>query len=235
MSADVREVVATASQVLARAGHDDLIWGHASARDSPEGAVWIKSASWGLGEVTADRVHLVGPAGEVRAGDGPRHSEYAIHTEIMAARPDVGGVVHTHAPYAVALGATGQPLRPVSHAATLFVPPALPVYTDTADLILTADLGRAVARTLGSARAVLLANHGLVAVGPDLPTATVVAVLLERACRQQLLTHQMGGWPTWSPPEESVSKRANIYSPRALLAVWEHLVRELDTPFRSTP
>ena len=31
----------------------------------------------------------------VLAGDGPRHSEYAIHTEIMAARPDVGGVVHT--------------------------------------------------------------------------------------------------------------------------------------------
>jgi L-fuculose-phosphate aldolase len=223
----LRDDVATSCRVLAAAGQDDLIWGHSSARD-PEGrGVWLKSAEWGLGEVTADRVHLVSPDGEVLEGDGPRHSEYPIHTEVMAARPDVGGVVHTHPPHAVALAATGQELRPVSHAANLFVPPGVPRFTDTADLVLTRDLGRSVALRLGEARAVFLVNHGIVAVGPTVRAATVAAVVLEQACRQQILTQTAGGWPTWSPPEESLAKREHVYNERALAAVWDFLVRQL--------
>lgn len=225
MTDDPRELVATASRVLADQGHDDLIWGHASVRD--ERGCWIKSAEWGLGEVSPERVHLVDRAGAVLDGDGVRHSEYPIHVEVLAARPDVGAVVHTHPPHAVALAATGQPLRPVSHAATLFVPPAVPRFTATADLILTAELGAQIAAALGDASALFLVNHGIVTVGPDLPTATVRAVVLERACRQQMLTQSLGGWPTWSDPAESVAKRGHIYSERAVHAVWEHLVRGL--------
>jgi ribulose-5-phosphate 4-epimerase/fuculose-1-phosphate aldolase len=227
MTATPRELVATASRVLAAQGHDDLIWGHASVRD-PEGrGVWIKAAEWSLAEVTPERVHLVGGDGAVLDGDGARHSEYPIHTEILAARPDAGAVVHTHPPYAVALAAAHQPLRPVSHAANMFVPPEVPRFTLTADLILTRELGRQVAAGLGPAGAMFLVNHGIVTVGKDLETATVTAVLLERACRQQMLTNAMGGWPSWSGPEESAAKRDHIYNDRALRAVWDHLVRSL--------
>src|SRR5690606_17708835 len=44
---DMRELVATASRILAGTGHDDLIWGHASVRDPDGRGVWIKSAEWG--------------------------------------------------------------------------------------------------------------------------------------------------------------------------------------------
>ncbi len=64
-------------------------------------------------------------------------------------------------------------------------------------------------------------------VGKDLETATVAAVLLERACQQQLLTHGFGGWPTWSEPEESLSKRQNIYADGPVRAVWDYLARSL--------
>jgi ribulose-5-phosphate 4-epimerase/fuculose-1-phosphate aldolase len=227
VSAEIRELVATSSRILAAAGHADLIWGHASVRDPDGKGVWIKSAEWGLDEVTPERVHLVDGDGAVLSGDGQRHSEYPIHTEVMVARPDVGAVVHTHPPHAVALAATGQPLRPVSHAANYFVPPEVPRFTDTADLVLTRELGQAVARTLGAARALFLVNHGIVAVGENIQAATVAAVLLERACAQQLLTHSAGGWPTWSPPEESLAKREHIYNERAISAVWDHLARRL--------
>ena len=227
MSSDITELVATASRILAAAGHGDLIWGHASVRDTDGHGAWLKAAGWGLEEVTADRVHLVSPDGEVVAGHGPRDSEYPIHTEIMSARPDVGAVVYTHPPHAVALAATGQPLRPVSHAATYFVPPEVPRFTQTADLILTRELGRAVATELGPARAIFLVNHGIVTVGPDLQTATVAAVLLERACAQQVLTHAFGGWPSWSDPAESRSKRSHIYGEGPVRAVWDYLVRSL--------
>jgi L-fuculose-phosphate aldolase len=228
MSTSMQHLVSLASRALAAQGHDDLIWGHASVRDPDGRGVWIKAAEWSLGEVSPDRVHLVDDAGQVLSGSGARHSEYPIHTEIMAARPDVGAVVHTHPRYAVALAATGQPLRPVSHAANMFVPPEVPRFTLTADLITTPELGKQVAAELGERRAMFLVNHGIVTVGPDLRAATVAAIVLERACHQQLLTHSFGGWPTWSDPAESLAKRANIYSERAVNAVWDHLVRQLD-------
>jgi L-fuculose-phosphate aldolase len=92
MNEEIRALAATASRILAAAGQGDLIWGHASARDPDGHGVWLKSARWGLEEVTPDRVHLVSEDGQVLEGDGERHSEYPIHTEVMIARPDVGGV-----------------------------------------------------------------------------------------------------------------------------------------------
>ncbi|WP_157250243.1 class II aldolase/adducin family protein [Nonomuraea typhae] len=227
MSSQLRELVALSCRVLGTADQGDLIWGHSSARDPGGRGVWIKAAGWGMEEVTPERVQLVSPSGEVLEGEGPRHSEYPIHTEIMAARPDVGGVVHTHSPYAVALAAAGQDLLPVSHAANYFVPPGVPRFTDTADLILTPELGRAVAGTLGQASAAFLVNHGIVTVGPTLRAATVAAIVLERAAYQQWLTRGFGTWPTWSDPAESLAKRAHIFHPDAVEQVWEYLVRRL--------
>jgi len=226
--ADIRELVALSSRILGHTDQGDLVWGHASARDPHGRGVWMKASGWGLEEITPERVHLVSPSGEVLQGTGGRHSEYPIHTEIMAARADVGGVVHTHSPYAVALAAAGQPLLPVSHAATYFVPPEVPRFTDTADLILTSDLGKRVAASLGSASAVFLVNHGIVTAGPTLQVATVAAVLLERAAHQQWITHGFRSWPTWSDAPEALSKRDHIYHPQALDQVWNYLVRRLE-------
>lgn len=223
----IRELIATASQVLAANGQDDFIWGHASMRDPNDRGVWIKQAEWSLAEIRPERVHLVSPEGEVVEGEGARHSEYPIHTEIMRARPDVGAVVHTHPPYAVALGASGQSLRPVSHAANFFVPPVVPRFTHTADLVMTPELGSLLAGALGDANAIFLVNHGIVTVGETIQEATVRAIILEQAAKQQLLTNQLGGWPTWSDTEESVQKRLHIYNDRAINAVWDYLVRSL--------
>ncbi len=226
-SDDLRRTVALACRVLAANGHSDLVWGHASARD-PEGrGVWMKASRLGFDEITRDDVLLVDSQGRVLEGEGGLHVEYPIHTEVMAARPDVGGVVHSHPEHSVALAAAGQKLLPVSHAANMFVPPDIPRFDRTADLITTAELGREVANALGSHSAVFLVNHGIVTVGPDVETAAVRAVILERACAQQLLVRGHGGWATWSPPEESLSKRANIYPPAAVRSVWDYLVRRL--------
>ncbi|TDO50543.1 L-fuculose-phosphate aldolase [Kribbella sp. VKM Ac-2527] len=227
MSLNERELVATSSQVLAHQGHGDLIWGHASTRDAQGRGVWIKQAGCGMEEVVADRVHLVGWDGDVADGTGTPHSEYPIHTEIMRARPEIHGVVHTHSSHAVALAASGTQLLPVSHAANYFVPPELPRFTHTADLILTPELGKQVALELGDAAAMFLVNHGIVTVGRTLQQATVAAVLLEQACLQQLRTHQFGGWPQWSNESEGLSKREHIYSDGALTDVWSYLVRQL--------
>ena len=59
------------------------------------------------------------------------------------------------------------------------------------------------------------------------PPPAVAAVLLERACAQQLLTQAFGGWPSWSDPAESRSKRSHIYGEGPVRAVWDYLLRTL--------
>src|SRR3954447_12663478 len=187
----------------------------------------MKAAGGGWGEIAPQRVILVARDGEVVEGEGRRHAEYPIHTEVMAARADVGAVVHTHARDAVALAATGHPLRPISHEATLFVPPAIARFTKTGDLIMTPELGRDVVEALGDRNAVLLINHGMLTVGPDVPTAVVTAVLLARACRTQLTAMSAGGWATWSDDAEALAKRGHAYPPELLAQAWAYLVRRL--------
>lgn len=225
---ELREQVARASQVLALEDHGDLVWGHVSARD-PEGrGVWMKASTWGFEEITPSRVLLAGWNGEVLAGEGRRHAEYPIHTEIMRARPDVHCVVHTHAPHAVAFAALAQPLRPISHEGTFFVPPDIARFTKTGDLILTRELGEAVAAALGSRNALLLVHHGIVTAGPDVHTAVVGAILLERACWKQLVAMAVGDLATWSSDEEALSKREHCYSPELMRQAWAYLVRRVE-------
>lgn len=223
--AEIRWLVATGCRILAREGHGDLVWGHVSARDPHGRGVWMKPAAYGFEEVTAEHVILVSPDGEVLEGPGRRHAEYPIHTSIVAARNDVGAVVHTHAPNAVAFGALDVPLRPISHEGTLFVPPDLARFTETGDLILTRDLGDRVAAALGDRNALLLVNHGIVAVGPDVQTAVLTAILLERACRTQLLAMAAGEPRLWSDDEEARSKRVHCYSAELLMQAWDYLSR----------
>src|ERR1700689_4532240 len=175
------EETAQANRALGAAGQSDMVWGHASIRD-PEGrGVWMKAAGWSFEEVTSDRVVLVTSAGEVLAGRGPRHIKSPTHTEVINARPDVNSVVHTHAPAAVAFAALDEPLLAISHDGVEFAEPPVARFTQTGGLIKSAELGQALAKTIGAGVGCLIPRHGLVTVGPDAATAVMRAVLLARA------------------------------------------------------
>lgn len=218
--------VSAGNQALAVAGQSDLVWGHASLRD-PEGrGAWMKASGWGFEEVTAERVVLVSPDGEVLAGSGRRHIEYPIHTELLAARADVDSVVHTHAPAATAFASLGVPLRALSHDGVEFCLPDVPRYTRTGALIRTTELGKALAETVGDGPGALIPQHGLVTVGPDLATAVMRAMLLDRACAQHLRALAAGGPVLWSDEEELRVKRAEVWSPEQLHAGYRYLLRK---------
>ncbi|MEU6258564.1 class II aldolase/adducin family protein [Streptomyces sp. NPDC047043] len=231
MKAEIDETV-RASRALAAAGLTDMVWGHAAIRDPGTDGVWMKGSGWGFEEIDAERVVLVSRAGEVLHGDGRRHIEFPIHTEIMARRPDVGCVVHTHAPALSAFASLDVPLRPISHDGVVFCDPQLPRFTDTGALIATAELGAGLAETLGDAPAVLMPQHGAVTAGPDAPTAVMYAVLLERACRTQLMAMAAGGPKVWSDSEEAAFKRDQVWNPTQREAGWNYLQRLAE---RSTP
>ena len=228
----VAQTVAEASQVLAAAGLSDMVWGHAAIRDPDGRGVWMKAAGFGFEEIDAERVVLVSADGAVLAGAGlsgagslRRHLEYPIHTEIMQLRPDVGCTVHTHAPALSAFASLGTPLLPISHDGVLFCDPQVPRFTRTGALICTAELGAAVAETLGDGIACLLPHHGAVTAGPDAAAAVMYAVLLERACRTQLLAMAAGEPATWSDADEVALKREQVWNAGQLRAGWEYLLR----------
>jgi len=225
---DLREQVALGCRILALEDQGDFVWGHVSARDPDGRGVWMKAATLGFEEIGPQQVILVSWDGDVLEGDGRRHAEYPIHTEVMRARGDVQSVVHTHAPWAVAFASTAQPLRPLSHEATLFVPPDVARFTETGDLILTRKLGTSLARTVGDRNAAFMVHHGIVTCGPDVVTAVMGAVLLERASRANVRALAGGGPRTWSSDAEALSKRGHCYPPALLRQAWDYLARRLD-------
>jgi L-ribulose-5-phosphate 4-epimerase len=222
---DIKTSVVRAGHALAAAGLGDMVWGHASVRDPGGSGVWMKASGWGFEEIDHDKVVLVSPSGSVLDGTGKRHLEFPIHTEIMGRRPEVGSVVHTHAPALAAFASLDCVLRPISHDAVPFTYPQLPRFTETGALIATPELGRALATTLGDANAILIPNHGAVTVGPDVATAVMYAVLLERACRTQLLAAAAGGPIVWSDEAETRFKRDQVWAPAQLEAGWRYLTR----------
>jgi L-ribulose-5-phosphate 4-epimerase len=228
MSDDLREQVALGCRILGLEDQGDFVWGHVSVRDREGRGVWMKASTHGFEEIGREQVLLVSWDGEVLEGDGRRHIEYPIHTELMRAREDVACVVHTHASWATAFASTGKPLRPISHEATLFVPPEVARFTQTGDLITTSELGRDLAGAVGGRNAAFMVHHGIVTCGPDVVTGVMTAVLLERACRANIRALAAGGPKTWSSDEEALSKRANCWPPALLGQAWDYLERRLD-------
>jgi L-ribulose-5-phosphate 4-epimerase len=228
MTDELRQQVAVGCRILALEDQGDFVWGHVSARDPSGRGVWMKASTLGFEEIGAHQVILVSWDGDVLAGEGRRHAEYPIHTELMRARPDVHAVVHTHAPWATAFASTEAELRPLSHEATLFCPPGPARFTKTGDLILTRELGEALAASVEDRNAALMVHHGIVTCGADVVSAVMAAVLLERACRTQLRAIVGDGPKTWSSDEEALAKRGHCYPPELLQQAWDYLVRRLE-------
>ena len=219
------EIVVQASAALATAGLSDLVWGHASVRDPDGRGVWMKASGWAFEEIDADKVVLVDASGGVLSGERKRHVEFPIHTEIMAARSDVGCVVHTHSEAVNAFASLERDLHPISHDGVPFAYPQLPRFTETGALIATSELGRSLAIALGDANAILIPNHGAVTVGADAPTAVMLSVLLESACRTELLAAAAGGPRSWSDEKETRFKRDQAWNHTQLNAGWQYLLR----------
>jgi L-fuculose-phosphate aldolase len=217
---------AQANRALGAAGQSDMVWGHVSIRD-PEGrGVWMKASGWSFEELTPERVVLVTPDGEVLAGSERRHIEYPIHTEVLNARPDLNSVVHTHAPAAVSFAALDQPLLAISHDGVEFAEPQIARFTRTGALIKSAELGKALAETIGDGVGCLIPQHGLVTVGPNPATAVMRALLLARACHVQLQAMAAGPIRRSSDSAEIALKKAEVWPQSQVDAGYAYLCRK---------
>jgi L-fuculose-phosphate aldolase len=213
----VREHVAWACRILALEGYADLTLGHVSARPAGGDTVYIKRKGVALDEVEPeDVVDLDDPTADL-------HLETVLHTEIYARRPDVGAVVHGHPPFATAFGATSARLELLTHDAVLFAD-GVSFFEESAELITERDQGRAVAEALGTRRALILRNHGVVVADKDVRWAVLSAITLERAIRLQAIASTLGELRP-IPKELAESMFADKYQERFLDEYWAAWVR----------
>lgn len=133
-------------------------------------------------------------------GDWRPSSEWAIHARIYAARAEAGAVVHAHPDHCVALSCLQKPIPPFHYMVAGFGGSTIPCtrYACFGSL----DLADAVIESLGDQSTVcLMANHGMVALGPDIAAALSRAAKLEVLARQYVLALQAGRPVLLTPPE----------------------------------
>ena len=173
--------------------------GNLSAREPGANMCLVTPSGVDYETMRPEDVVLVDLSGRPVVG-GPKPSvDTPIHVAIYRARPDVGACIHTHSPYAAAFSTLGRQIPPlltepagyVGGAVRVleYVPPARP---DTGDL---------VAAGLGGDRAVLLPNHGVIAVGENLKKCFGAAMAVEESAHVAYIALQLGT-PTLVPEPE---------------------------------
>jgi len=219
LSLATEEALAACCRILAREGHESGLAGQVTARADQPGSFWTLQFGYGFEEATAKRMALVDEDLKPLRGGRPNPG-VRFHIWIYKKRPDVQAIVHTHAPFASALAATGKELKTIHmDGAMLHGTAHLPEWpgVPVAD-----DEGRIISAALGGAKSILLANHGLLTAGNSVEEAAYLAVFFERAARMQLAAMAAGGYREVKP-ELAAEAREFLLQPsivRGTFAYW---------------
>lgn len=188
-----KERLAAALRLFARFGFDEGVAGHISARD-PEfpNYFWVNPFAVPFAHVKVSNLVLVDEEGNVVRGKyAVNKAAFVIHSCIHQARPDVVGAAHAHSVYGKALSATDQCIEPLTQDSCVF-------YNDHAvldnytGLVVDLDEGKRIAQTLGSSKAIILRNHGLLTVGKSVDSAAYWFIAMERSAQAQLAAKAAG-------------------------------------------
>jgi L-ribulose-5-phosphate 4-epimerase len=192
MSADVRRQVAALHAELVR--YNLVAWtaGNVSGRIPGTDRFVIKPSGIDYDDLSPDAMIVCDLDGKVLEGELSPSSDTAAHAYVYREMPEVGGVVHTHSPYATAWAARGEPIPCVLTAMGDEFGGDIPVGPFA--LIGNDDIGRGIVATLRGSRspAVLMRNHGVFSIGRDARAAVKAAVMCEDVARTVHLTRQLG-------------------------------------------
>jgi L-fuculose-phosphate aldolase len=141
-------------------------------------------------DLTPDDVVFIDYDGQYEGATRPS-SEWRFHAAIMAGKPEVGAVVHTHALYCTTLAIRGMGIPAVHYMIATgggVDIPCVPYVTFG-----TRELSDLVMAALADRTACLLGNHGMIATGPDLRKAFWLAVEVEALAHQYFNALLIGG------------------------------------------
>ena len=191
--AAVRAEVVRVARLLRERGLAIGTSGNVGAR-LDDGRIAITPSTMDYDEMTADDIVIVGADGSPSEGRHRPSSELHLHVAVFAARPEVKAIVHTHSPFATTFGAARREIPAVHYVLALLVAPGrdrlrVAPYATFG----TEELARNAAATLGDDNAVLLANHGAIAVAGSLSSALSRAERVEELAMLAWRAEQVSG------------------------------------------
>jgi L-ribulose-5-phosphate 4-epimerase len=193
----LREEVLEANLELRRRGLALYTFGNASAIAREQGMVLIKPSGVPYEKLKPEHLVLSDLYGKILAGDLRPSSDLPTHLVLYRSFLEIGGVVHTHSPYATAWAQACReiPCLGTTHADYFHGP--VPVTEPMPDNEIAGDYeintGSAIVRAFhnrsaASIPAILVANHGPFTWGPEVTTAAHNAVVLESVARMAFFT-----------------------------------------------
>jgi L-fuculose-phosphate aldolase len=142
------------------------------------GDIYITPSSMEYDVITNDDIVVVGPDGKVREGTRVPSSETPLHCLVYETRPEVSAIVHTHSPNATTLAVLGMSIPAVHYMIAVLRTTRIEVASYAT--YGTDELARNVRDAfVAPSKAVLIANHGMVAVGSKLKEAADAAQAVE--------------------------------------------------------
>lgn len=177
-----RAAILATAQTMERAGLAPNRSGNVSCRF--DGGLLITPSGVPYAEMCAADIVALDLASVVRSGTRTPSSELPFHTAIYRTRPDAEAIVHTHSPQATSLACARRGIPAFHYMIALAGGPGIRCaeYATFG----TQELAENALRGLEGRQAVLLANHGVIAIGATLEVAYEVACEVENLARQYL-------------------------------------------------
>lgn len=221
----VRQKLALTCRILFEAGHDSGLAGQITARGPEAGTYYTQALGLGFDEITASNLLLVDADLNVLEGEGMPNPANRFHSWVYGARPDATCIIHSHPPHVAALSMLEVPLV-VSHM------DMCPLFEDCGFLAewpgvpVGNEEGRIISEALGDKRAILLAHHGQLVAAESVEQACILAELVERAARLQLLASAAA--PVRSLPE-ALGREAHdwVLRPKRVALTFAYFVRRV--------
>ncbi|MHB1518785.1 MAG: L-fuculose-phosphate aldolase [Acidimicrobiales bacterium] len=199
-------VLAAAKDMLER-GLVEGTAGNISAR-TEEGTVWITPSSVSYATMGLEDLVKVDPEGGVLEGTRSPSSEMALHLACYAAYDDIGSVIHSHPVHATMFAVAHRPIPPCIDEFSIYIGGEVRVTGYAASG--TSDLGEQAVSALKDRGAALIANHGMVAVGPTPDKVLHITALVERSAHILWGAGQLG--ELHPLPDEVNAGFAGIYT-----------------------
>jgi L-ribulose-5-phosphate 4-epimerase len=196
----LQERVCEANREISRIGLAILTWGNASEIDRDRGVFAIKPSGVAYESLTADMMPVISlETGAKLHGDLKPSSDTASHWALYRAWPHIGGIVHTHSPYATAFAQARKPIECLgtTHADTFSgaVPCTRSLTPSEVDSDYELNTGRVIVEHFAqgdidpvAVPGVLVAAHAPFTWGSDAEAAVVHAEILEEVARIATIT-----------------------------------------------
>ncbi|WP_417518123.1 class II aldolase/adducin family protein [Minwuia sp.] len=225
----VRVDLAAFYRLVAHYGWDDLTATHLSARVPGEDAFLLNPHGLFFDEITASSLVKIDYDNNVLLDGGypVNQAGFTIHSAVLSGRPDVFSVAHTHTRAGMAISAQKNGLLPLSQTSLRFYNRV--AYHEYEGVALDHSERDRLIGHLGTHKAMILRNHGLLTAGESVSEAFSLLAYLEKSCQLQIDALSGGQELQMPTPEvcEHTAQQFDKFSPLGSRD-WPGLLRKLD-------